>query len=257
MLIDCGHEDDFHPIDHIIDLLPKENGKPVLGNLTLTNYDHDHFSGITYLVNKVKINTVNFPDNLTSDDLIYIKDDLTPALLAIIDIKNRYTGTAQGHTPPYKTIIFHLTVEELKNANVPVTTNNLSQMVFIKYGGKVICLTGDLEKPSWELMLKKASVRQLLKETNIFFASHHGRRNGYCADVFEYCKPECIIISDKEIIHGTQESMSQIYAKHVFGNGIEFRSNNNVNIRKVITTRSDGHVLINLSEDGDFEFISL
>jgi beta-lactamase superfamily II metal-dependent hydrolase len=258
MFIDCGHDDDFHPIDHIIEYLPKdEKGKYYLGNLTLTNYDHDHFSSLPYLKNKVKIKTVNFPKNLSVEDLVDLKDEITEALQAVFDIKERYTGTAKNHEPPYVKKIFHLTIDELENANVPVTTNHLSQLVFIKYGGKTICISGDLERPSWEIILKKKGVKDCLQTTNIFFASHHGRRNGYCADVFNYCKPECIIISDKEIVHGTQESMSQVYAKHIIGNGIVFNSGSTKTRRKVITTRSDGHILINLDTNGNFEFISI
>ncbi len=260
MFIDCGHDDDFHPIDHIFEYLPKHNGHiRMLGNLTLTNYDHDHFSGLPYLKDKVKINRVSFPKNLTVDDLIDIKDEVTPALQAVIDIKNVYTEDvkAEEYNPPYEKRPFYLTKDELKKAGISIETNHLSQIVFIRYGGNTICITGDLEKPSWELMLKKPEVCDLLKQTNIFFASHHGRENGYCADVFKYCNPECIIISDKEIVHGTQENMSQTYGKHVCGDGITFKSGSTINFRKVITTRSDGHILINLHPSGDVEYISL
>lgn len=39
-------------------------------------------------------------------------------------------------------------------------------------------------------MLKNADFRQRLAEVNVFVASHHGRENGYCEEVFQYCKPE-------------------------------------------------------------------
>lgn len=260
MLVDCGHESDFHPIDFLIentDDLPKDRaGKVILGNLTLTNYDHDHFSGLPYLMTKTKLKTTRFPKNLSCDDLIDLKDEMTDALTAVLDIKDGYTNSAQNHNPPYVIKTFHLTKDELA-ADITITTNHLSQIVFFSYGGKTICISGDLEKPSWELMLKKAKVCELLQQTNIFFASHHGRDNGYYDFIFTYCEPECIIISDKEIVHGTQESMSQKYAKHVIGDGIQFKSGSASNKRKVLSTRSDGHILINLHPNGDSEYISL
>jgi hypothetical protein len=207
-------------------------------------------------MDKVKIKTTRFPKNLSSDDLLDIKDDVTDALEAVIDIKNNYTNPAKRHNPPYTKIVFSLTQDELKNAGIKVETNHLSQIVFVSYGYNTLCITGDLEEPSWKLMLKKPRVRELLQQTNIFFASHHGRKNGYCAKVFDYCSPECIIISDKEMMYSTQENMSQLYAKHINDNGIEFSSRNQTNKRKVITTRSDGHVLINLSSN-NVEYISL
>ena len=261
MLVDCGHEGDFHPIDFIkanIKGMPlNKSGKIIINNLTLTNYDHDHFSGLPYLMNSTEIKTVRFPKNLSIDDLKNLKDDSTEALEAVFDIKSRYTATAQNYNPPYVKKAFSLTQDELRAASVPVETNHLSQLVFVTYGNRTICITGDLEKPSWELMLKKTEIKELLKKTNIFFASHHGRLNGYCSDVFNYCKPECIIISDKEMVHGTQENMSQVYSKHVYGNGIQFASKESSNIRKVITTRSDGHISINIKSNGIVEYISI
>jgi beta-lactamase superfamily II metal-dependent hydrolase len=258
--IDCGHEDDFHPIDFInenVEGLLKEAGKTVLGNLTLTNYDHDHFSGLPYLRTKAKIRTTRFSKNLSSADLIELKDEITDALEEVLDIKGTYTQTAQNHNPPYVKKLFSLTKDELEAAGVPITTNHLSQIVFFTYRERTICISGDLEEPSWELMLRKSQVRELLQKTDIFFASHHGRKNGYCERVFDYCAPECVIISDKEIVHGTQESMSQKYAKHVTGDGVIFKSGLTSNKRKVISTRSDGHILINLHPNGSFEYISL
>ena len=52
IMIDCGHDDDFHPIDDFGGYLPKESGlslRPSLRQLVLTNYDHDHFSGLPNL----------------------------------------------------------------------------------------------------------------------------------------------------------------------------------------------------------------
>ena len=75
-----------------------------------------------------------------------------------------------------------------------------------------------------------------------FIASHHGRENGYCADVFNYCSPEIVVISDQEKRYGTQEH--NLYARHVRGQGINFGSVLAPKYRKVLTTRNDGSIRI-------------
>src|SRR5208283_5391646 len=77
LMIDCGNTSEFEPIDEIIKwkLLPynKEKEKYILKNLTLTNYDQDHFSGLPYLQSKVHIETVRFPENLSGEEIKELK----------------------------------------------------------------------------------------------------------------------------------------------------------------------------------------
>jgi hypothetical protein len=52
--------------------------------------------------------------------------------------------------------------------------------------------------------------RAKLANTDILVASHHGRENGYCREVFDYCHPQAVVMSDKSIVHDTQ-LMAQVY----------------------------------------------
>ena len=259
MMVDCGHDEDFHPIDLFINLQAfKKNwsGMYEIGNLVITNYDHDHFDGLPYLLQKAVIKTAYFAKNLSIDELIDIKDEVTPALVSLVDLRSRFTSAVIDFQPSYRTDIFSLTSSELVAAGITPTTNHLSQMIFVEAGKNVICIPGDLEKQSWNLMLQKPSVCNWLKKTNIFFASHHGRENGYHEEVFDYCYPDCIIISDKDVVHGTQQGMSSVYAKHVLGDGVALETTSGVTNRKVLTTRKDGHLHIQLDTQGNARYIS-
>ena len=260
MLVDCGHDGDFHPIDQLIEwdiVHVNEQNKREIGNLTLTNYDHDHFSGLPYLCSKVKIRTVRLAKNLTVDELLALKDEETEALSTLIDMRNDYNQGAIAYKPPYKKSVFHLTQDELTAAGIEPTTNHLSQVVFVETNDVVICIPGDLEEASWELMLNNEAVTNLLERTSIFFASHHGRENGYHPDIFNYCFPDCIIISDKEIMHATQEGMAGLYSPYVIGDGIILKHGSGNMRRKVLSTRKDGHVLIRINARGNTEFHAL
>lgn len=245
MLIDCGNTQEFEPIDFLISKGYINNNN--LSNLTLTNYDQDHFSGIQHLRSKVAITTVSFAPNLTSSEIKNLKEEpYTEALNHVCHIKDTYINPAPNHIPPFSKQVFHLEKEHLDTHD----TNNLSQVVFIEHHGSIICISGDLEEKGWETLFEKQpGIKNWLAKTNIFVASHHGRDNGYYPEIFLHCKPECIIISDKGIIHDTQKDMASVYGQHVNGDGIAL-NNKPDSKRKVITTRDDGHIYIQLFPGG-------
>lgn len=254
MMVDCGHDDDFQPIDDFGEFLPKTGGqqpKPLLRSLVLTNYDHDHFSGLPNLYTSAKIKSVLLPKNLSMDEIRALKSQSTEALDTLEHIRTTYTGDVTDYAPPFTRKVFSLTQAELAKAKIPVETNHLSQMVFVKYGETTFCIPGDLENRSWELMLTKADVQTWLEQTNILIAPHHGRENGYHADIFDYCQPACVILSDKPIVHETQKDMAALYASHVRGNGITYTPATGKAVRrKTLTTRNDGHVIVTVPVTG-------
>ncbi|MDR2067919.1 MAG: hypothetical protein LBP41_02950 [Holosporaceae bacterium] len=250
-LIDCGCSSDV--LNFIIGYLPPDSSNPSqknLGNLTLTNYDEDHFSGICDLYEKVTISTVCFSKNLSSEEIRKTKDRETEALKCLLKIKEKELYTGNVDCPPYRKYAYSLNKDELNlfplSHQRKISTNNLSQMVFIEYNGFVTCIPGDLESEGWEKILKKKEVQECLRKTKLFIASHHGRESGYSPKIFGYCRPECVVISDDSIRYATQENMSSIYSNHVIGTGILFSGES----RKVLTTRKDGHLLIEIGSNG-------
>lgn len=114
-------------------------------------------------------------------------------------------------------------------------TNNLSLLTFLKVAGVKFVLPGDLERKGWLDLLKNSEVCSLLEGVDIFIASHHGRESGYCKEVFGYCNPSLVIMSDGPIQYNTQE-MANVYGKHASGGLF------NGHRRKVLTTRNDGNI---------------
>jgi hypothetical protein len=250
-MFDCGNTPEFEPVDFLIEKnylsYNSDIKKHILCNLTMTNYDQDHFSGLPYLRSKVKFITANFMRNLTSDDIRNIKNVVTKAADEVINVIDTYTSDVTNYKPPFTKQCFSLKKEDFPNEELD--TNKLSQLVFITYKTVRVCIPGDLTTTAWEKHLENESIQMLLKGTKIFIASHHGREDGFNENVFKYCKPEVIILSDKDIIHNTQEGQTQIYANQVIGNGIVLNGNTS-NLRKTLTTRSDGHLLIRIEDDG-------
>jgi hypothetical protein len=251
LMVDCGNTPKFEPIDKILEWnwLPEETKtnptKKILKYLIITNYDQDHFSGLPYLREKVSIDTTRLPKNVSSTELSEIKDTITKPIKEIINLKDTYTNDANIN-PPYERDTFYLNQSDFPDEEID--TNKLSQMVFITYKGTCICIPGDLTSDAWEKHLKNKNVIAKLKETQILIASHHGREDGYNENVFKYCKPEIIILSDKDIVHKTQEGQTKTYAGEVLGNGIILNGDKS-KLRKVLTTRSDGHIWIRIEDN--------
>lgn len=171
-----------------------------------------------------------------------MKEEITDALKHICKIKDAYINPIEDYKPPYTKRVFYLDKYHLENLD----TNNLSQIIFIEHYGTAICISGDIEESGWKKLLEvEPSLKDWLKKTNIFIASHHGRKNGYCSDIFLHCTPECIIISDKGIIHDTQRNMCSIYGNCISGNGVIFNGDV-IQKRRVLTTRDDGHIWVQL-----------
>ena len=118
-------------------------------------------------------------------------------------------------------------------------TNNISLVTFLNCGGTHFVLPGDIATAGWTSLLKRRDFRESLRNVDYFVASHHGREDGYCADVFRYCSPKAIIFSDGPIKYATQE-MANKYARHATGTVL------NGEQRKVLSTRKDGGLTWNL-----------
>ena len=85
----------------------------------------------------------------------------------------------------------------------------------------------------------------MLRETNLFLASHHGRPTGFYEPVFEFLFPKLIVISDKEQIKGRKITQRVPYREHAYGVKLSDGS-----FRKVLTTKNDGRIRIDVKDRG-------
>jgi hypothetical protein len=130
-----------------------------------------------------------------------------------------------------------------------IDTNNLSLVVFIRYGSMTFLFPGDLEREGWLALLQLPDFRARLSDVNVLTASHHGRQNGYCKEVFTFCRPQAVVISDKPIVHDTQLTLPD-YRAVVRDDGVIVR--NTMKRRHVLTTRRDGWINFDVDETGTF-----
>jgi beta-lactamase superfamily II metal-dependent hydrolase len=122
--------------------------------------------------------------------------------------------------------------------------NNLSLVTFLHYGDIHAVFPGDLEAAGWRALLQDFGFLVQLLRVNVFVASHHGRENGFCPEVFNVCSPQVVIVSDGPLQHASQE-MTDRYADQA--RGVYF----GLERRKVLTTRCDGTIAIAESLGGN------
>lgn len=252
-LIDCWNTTSFHPVDFLKEkfYLPlDQNWRAIIDCIAISNYDQDHFSWLPYIRENMIINRAYLPTNLEAQEIIQLKETITDPIEKIIEMKSTFTDHT-GSIKHLETRPFHITPISLLKSDFPelessaITTNDLSQMYFIEYEWYTMCICWDLTERSWEKILQREVVIEKLQKTNTFIASHHWRDNGFHPDIFKHCSPECVIISDKGIVHSTQEWMTQKYwtkSSWILFNGTDRR--------KVLTTRYDWHIWLRVQKDG-------
>ncbi|UAJ12440.1 ComEC/Rec2 family competence protein [Glacieibacterium megasporae] len=132
-------------------------------------------------------------------------------------------------------------------------TNNLSLAVFVRFGRFTILFGGDLERAGWRRLLSIPTFRAWLTTVNVYVASHHGRENGCCEEMFSLCRPQLTIFSDGRKQHGTQETNGW-YATRTTGIPDHSKPAGLLGqpLRKVMTTRCDGTITIDVDHNGHY-----
>ena len=231
MLWYCGHTEDNRPSN----FLPSQ-GIHTISRFFVTNYDEDHISDLPNLRQNLNIELLHRNKSVTKEQLEILKlqgGPISNAMESMLDMIETYTEEGPVISPDFPRVNFSTYYNSYPTDFDD--SNNISLVTFIKCGGKKFVIPGDLEKPGWEKLLKNISFCQDLKEVDVFVASHHGRENGYCREVFNYCFPVVIIFSDSSVKYTTQE-MASTYASHASGVTFDGQS------RHVLSTRNDGEI---------------
>lgn len=249
-MIDSGHASDWRPSTYI----RHDLGRTRLDYLFITNADHDHLSDLDGLWDQgVYVDTLYRNPHPAPEELRRIKlkgGPLSRGIARFIDIHGSYN---QPVTVPFNDHMGGIRKRTFFNKHPDFDdTNNLSLVLFIEYNGFKILFPGDLEVNGWLALLDDEEFRAELAGVTILVASHHGRENGYCPEVFDYCSPRAVVMSDKAVQHDTQ-LMAQNYGYQVgknYPDGVMVA--NTCKRRRVLTTLRDGHIEFTVKADGSF-----
>lgn len=236
ILFDCASRsapDEFHPADYLWN-----SGFRQVDWLVITNYDEDHISGLPRLRQQFPVQVLERNPTISPPQLRALKLNGGPISLAMQSLLDMIPQYRPGPTQPAD--VFGMIARSTFFNSYPVdcdTTNNLSLVTFLHYRDVHLVIPGDLDAAGWRCLLRRPDFRAELARVNFFVASHHGREDGYCPEVFQLCRPHLVIFSDGPQTHATQE-MANAYAQHA--TGVYFGQQ----IRRVLSTRADGPITI-------------
>lgn len=248
-MIDSGNAADWWPSSFIKNNL----GRSCLDYLFITNADQDHMSDLQGLWdNGIQVKTLIRNPHPPAEELRKIKQSsgMSNDIERFLHIHATYNQTV---TEKFNDCMGGIKRHTFYNKFPDFTdTNNLSCAIFIEFANFKILFPGDLERSGWQALLQRQDFRNELIGVDVLVASHHGRENGYCEDIFDYCQPRTVVMSDKAIVHSTQE-MTQTYRQRVIDNwpdGVTVATT--MKQRHVLTTRKDGWIQFVVDTSGNF-----
>jgi beta-lactamase superfamily II metal-dependent hydrolase len=246
-MIDSGHSTGFRPSEYITKVL----GRNRLDYLFITNADQDHMSDLQGLWDAgIFVPVVHRNPSPSATAMRAIKEQCGP----LTRDAERFVQICQGFNgaiaEPFDQNMGGITMSAFWNTYPQfIDTNNLSLAIFIKYRGFKILFSGDLERPGWRALLLQPGFRAELANTDVLVASHHGRENGFCEDIFAHFTPSCVVISDKAKTHSTQETVPD-YRAVVRDQGVRVRTTGKA--RHVLTTRRDGWIQFTIDDNSSY-----
>jgi beta-lactamase superfamily II metal-dependent hydrolase len=238
LMIDCGHNATmpWRPGQHLARL-----GVTKLDMLMITNYDEDHVSGLRDLEVNVRVDWLVRNTSVSGSTLLSLKSD-TGAGSNIKHLASRIPAFVPSQNPRP---VFPGVTWNVYNNVFPEfdDENNLSMAVELTINGVKFLFPGDLERKGWlHLLVKNEVFRSAVNATDVLVASHHGRDNGVCEEIFDIlgCSPKIVVISDDCHQYDTQKTV-QFYGSKA--QGVKFGNKT----RWVLTTRCDGEIQFDFS----------
>jgi hypothetical protein len=222
--------------------------------LAFTNLDEDHVEDLPYVWKDVPLGAVFSNPTVTAGALAAMKraGGMGRGVGVAHDILGRLGSGLIGTLPNLGEVYAWA---YFNRYGVDFTdTNNLSLAIIVRYRGVAVLFAGDLETVGWRTLLRNNPyfVREL-ESVRIMVASHHGRENGQCDELFRLMKPDVVVFSDDAKQYQSQETDAW-YRRRV--NGLRDLDNprplGGYGRRHVMTTRRDGSLTLRIDEAGRY-----
>ena len=187
----------FSPLLH----LKNSWGVEQLDYVVITHPHRDHIDDI-FNFDELSPKTLERPKHLSKEEIVAgNKGDDSDIVEEYLRINDRYiTPVLSGSTSDLasaehwggvKISTFFTSTCDTKNLN------NHSIVSVFQYADSKIMIPGDNESESWKKLIQRSSFLDAAKNFDILLAPHHGRKSGYCPELFEAVgKPYLTVISD-------------------------------------------------------------
>jgi len=275
IVIDCGTSEAFSPVETLASLSRSWTGRGeyVLTALVITHPHTDHIADIervtallppSIVYRRMDLNWNQFLGSSSSSRQFqhYRSNYLPPQYLQILSATER-PDWGDGMT------LTHYQLDPISLSEVSNTSNaygnNSSLVSLLRYRGYTFAFTGDIEKEGMarllsnniDLRLQLSDLPSLFGGTNgrvdFLFAPHHGHPSGFCTDWFAVAGPTriCNIVSERRARQGEDPNRTQVDSRY---SRADFCAGENRAGRRMVSTRADGHILINVYDNGRWDW---
>ena len=273
MMIDCGCGDDHWPSRLLKHYEVTKTKKPVpipndkrpygLDELVISHPHGDHFADIEAIHDEIGFFLFaggygDFIDKIPYEKMDWRKRQES-ASKKFVEIVKKYTGQYDREK------------DRVVSANPPcivkqrrfiqhqddMDLNELSYFVSFEIGGQKVLFTGDMPATGVKRILESPAAEEFktfVKGTTILKVPHHGREDGCSQEMFDVFggQPVLCIVSD-QVLNEQNEGTSRVDWYTERTQGVQFNyGNNDLRVRKVLTTRDDGDIYLKIPENGQF-----
>lgn len=238
LVIDCGSGDDITPSGFL-------SSVTAITELQISHPHTDHFDDIESLANK-DIQSFRCPSlDQFSDDVIGWKRRDQRKINKLRELKHALCtdNNAVVCQDGFSHTVWHPNNIDSNNPNTCSLVTTLS------YAGFKMLFGGDLPIDGWNNLLSNPSFVHEIQGTTVFKVPHHGRANACSNELFKHITPKLCVISDKSLSKDNLNTAStQWYTDRSAGCIVSGCTDK----RKVLTTRNDGSIHINISSNGNW-----
>jgi len=247
ILIDVGSKGNKSIVWHIREKYFQGYGNPRIDKLFITHPHEDHIYDLPNLYDYLKPRVINRP--ISAFDIKPAYD--TALHKRIAEYANKMNREYTYPVHDYENVDY---ADVNGGVDITIITpkaewttkkdlNTFSNIIILKYMGYKVVFTGDNPKNILDKMMDEdyCDIKNYISNATFLVAPHHGRTGEFSEPFFKCVNPYLTIVSDKSIIHSTQDDTARLYK----GRGVRFGDSE----RYVITTRNDGTVTIKISRN--------
>jgi hypothetical protein len=133
--------------------------------------------------------------------------------------------------------------------------NNTSFVTVVKYKGYCFVLNGDIESEGMAALLQQRQelCSAISSGVNFYLAPHHGHPSGFSTEWFKQAGLTSImnLASERRKREGEDEGQTKVDSRY---SQDDFCKANNREGRRLVSTKADGHIHIQISDDGKWSW---
>ena len=246
ILVDVGSKTDSSIVQHLNYRYFGGRGGAI-DALIITHPHEDHIYDLPALIKYLPPRMLWRPQG--AFDIVPSKD--TPVHVAIAksanEINKSYNQPIEAGTDPTDAAVNGGVEFKMIVPKTEWTTkddlNTFSRIIVVRYQGYKFVLTGDNPASILREMVRTnhQGIKEIIKDATILLAPHHGRVGEFCKEFFDCVNPQLAVVSDKSIVHSTQEETASLYK----GRGVTLYGQD----RYELTTRNDGTLSFDVGVD--------